>query len=313
MLYIVNDLHGAKKLIDQTLAAMDKMNPRDTLIINGDGAGARGPIMNQIVKVFYEVRRGETNISVLYEEIEKVIHEKPQIPRAWIYDSVHAGVFRKLMANRYQLFDACMKQESKDVLEETLRPLAEKATKCGIRIIYLPGNGEIVPDDFIVDDITTEQTVEPEQRFYQKLAREGYFDQFEVEYVEYHRFLPDGVLLLSTHLLDMDDDELEEYCRNMGIYKRSYSKVLVHYPPEIAPVGGAFDFWTPNKSDVQRSETLGRVLAKLSLSDDALVYFGHIHLGANDARMDRYPSSMTFLTNGFSGCVWVKPGTVIKI
>ena len=313
MFYVVNDLHGAKKLIDATLNSMTRLAQGDVLIVNGDGAGARGPVMNQIVKVFYEVRRGETSPVVLFEEVERVIHEWPDIPQEWIYNSVHAGVFRKLMANRYPLFDACMKQEARDVLEETLRPLSEMAGKCGIKLVYLPGNGEIVPDDFVVDDITTEIAISPGERFYQKLDDEGYFDDFGVEYVRYVKVLPNGVLLLSTHLLDLPADEIQAMLNAFGVYGIAFSKVIVHYPPAIAPVGGAFDFWTPNKSDIQRTDALGKILAKLQLSDDAMVYFGHIHLGANDARMDRYPSSMSFYTDGFSGCTWVKPGVVKRL
>ncbi len=314
MLYVVNDIHGAKKLLEHTLQSMSKMNAGDVLVINGDGAGARGPIMNQIVKIFYEVRRGETAMSALYDEIENVIHERPEIPKEWIYDSVHAGVFRKLMALRYPLFDACMKKEAKEVLEETLLPLSKVAKeKDSIQIVYLPGNGEIVPDDFVVYDITVEKTVTPDKRFYQQLDDDGYFLEFGVHYVKYVRVLPNGVLLLSTHLLDLPEESIDLLLKGQGAFDKKFSKVLVHYPPAIAPVGGAFDFWTPNKTDISRTEAVGKILAKLQLTDDAMVYFGHIHLGANDARMDRYPSSMTFLTSGFSGCVWVKPGTVMKL
>ena len=314
MLYVVNDIHGAKKLLEHTLQSMSKMNAGDVLVINGDGAGARGPIMNQIVKIFYEVRRGETAMSALYDEIENVIHERPEIPKEWIYDSVHAGVFRKLMALRYPLFDACMKKEAKEVLEETLLPLSKVAKeKDSIQIVYLPGNGEIVPDDFVVYDITVEKTVTPDKRFYQQLDDDGYFLEFGVHYVKYVRVLPNGVLLLSTHLLDLPEESIDLLLKGQGAFDKKFSKVLVHYPPAIAPVGGAFDFWTPNKTDISRTEAVGKIMAKLQLTDDAMVYFGHIHLGANDARMDRYPSSMTFLTSGFSGCVWVKPGTVMKL
>ena len=313
MLYVVNDIHGAKKLLERTLQSMLKMNAGDILVINGDGAGARGPIMNQIVKVFYEVRRGENVMSALYDEIEKVIHERPEIPIKWIYGSVHAGVFRKLMALRYPLFGACMKREAKKVLEETLLPLSKVAKEKGIQIVYLPGNGEIVPDDFVVDDITVERTVNPDKRFYQKLANDGYFLKFGVHYVKYARILSDDVLLLSTHLLDLPEESIGLLLESLGVFDKKFSKVLVHYPPAIAPVRGAFDFWSPNKSDESRTEALGKILAKLQLSDDAMIYFGHINLGTNDARMDCYPSSMTFLTSEFSGCVWVKPGTVMKL
>ena len=156
--------------------------------------------------------------------------------------------------------------------------------------------------------------MDPDERFYQQLADDGYFlDKFGVHYVKYAQVLSDDVLLLSTHLLDLPEESIDLLLKSLGAFGMKFSKVLVHYPPAIAPVGGAFDFWTPNKSDVSRTEALSKILAKLKLSDDAMVYFGHIHVGANDARMNRYPDSMTFLTDGFSGCVWVKPGAVMKI
>ena len=249
MLYVVNDLHGAKKLIDATTQAISRMRPGDRLVVNGDGAGAHGPIMDQIVRV----------------------------------------------------------------LDETLRPLAEAADKQGVKLFYVPGDGGIVPDYYLVEDTGVERTINPDMRFYQKLAYDGYFDALGVEYVPYVKALPNGVLLLSTHLLDLDEAQIDSLFKSTGIYGIWYSKVLVHYPPAIAPVGGAFYFWTPNKSDISRCKMLGKILPKLQLTDDAMVYFGHIHLDVNDTRMDRYPSSMTFLTHGFGGCTWVKPGAVVRV
>ena len=229
-------------------------------------------------------------------------------------DSVHSGVFCKLMALRYPLFDECMKTEVEEVLEETMRPLHEAAKSKGVGIVYLPGNGEIVPDDLSVEDIKTEKVVAPEERFYWRLSEDNYFfRKFEVYYVRHAVVFSDGVLLLSTNLLDLPLDSIQHILDQRGILKGTFSKVLAHYPPAIAPIGGAFDFWTPNKTDIARSETLSEILKMLNLTDDAMVYFGHIYVGADDARMNRYPSSMTFLTDGFSGCVWVKPGTVMKL
>ncbi len=62
--------------------------------------------------------------------------------------------------------------------------------------MYLPGNGEIVLDDFVVDDITVEKAVDPDNRFYQQPADDGYFLEFGVNYVKYAHVLPDDALLL---------------------------------------------------------------------------------------------------------------------
>lgn len=312
-MYVVNDLHGAPALIGKTVEAIGNLEPGETLVINGDGAGARGPIMNKVVKIFYEVRRGETDARALQDTVGEIIGKTPEIPQEWVYETVHAGLFRKLMAERYERFASCMQKELKEVIDETLQPLAEAADKRNVRIVYLPGNGEIVPDDFSTDDITTECAVHPKDRFYYKLAREGYFEQrFGVRYVPYTAALSSGNALISTNLLDLDDKSIHYQLESHGLLDMAYSKVIVHYPPAIAPIGGAFNFWTPNKSDVRRIEVLNKVLSQIKLTNDVVICFGHIHLGANDSRMNPYPDIMGFRVND-RRCAWVKPGTVIKI
>jgi hypothetical protein len=51
----------------------------------------------------------------------------------------------------------------------------------------------------------------------------------------------------------------------------------------------------------------------LDIDEDIDIYFGHIHLGAYDERMNRYPAIMTFQTEERKKCNWVKPGSVLKI
>lgn len=311
MIYVVNDLHGAPQLIEKTVEAIKELNNGESLIINGDGAGARGPIMNKIVKIYYEVRRGESPVSTLLDAIEEIIGEKPGIPQAWIYEAVHAGLFRKLMAERYPRFAECMRKELKDVIEETLNPITKAACEQGVQIIYLPGNGEIVPDDFITDDITTERTVEPRLRYYRQLDRSGYFAELGVSYVQHARKYGE-VALISTNLLDMSHEEIITALAAEDMLYSHFSKVVVHYPPAVAPIGGMFDFWTPNKTDIQRINTLNWILSTLMLEKDVEIFFGHIHLGANDARMEPFPSLMTFDVDKMH-CTWVKPGVVAKV
>ena len=312
MYYVVNDLHGANSLIDKTVDSINRLNPDDILIINGDGAGARGPRMNNLVKIFYEVRRGETDKLELFKAVQGIVGEEPEIPDDWIYDTVHAGIFRKLMADKYQKFADCLKTELLEVLEETLEPLSEAAQKQGVKLIYLPGNGEITPEDFSTEDFTIEVAVTPEERFYQRLAHNGYFEQYGIEYVPYAAKLEDGTVLLSTNLLDLDEETAVEILDLQGVLNDIPSKIVVHYPPTIAPIGGAFSFWTPNKMDVKRSDALRRILNVIQPSPDTQIYFGHIHLGATDSRMALYPTTMGFKVVNYH-CTWVKPGTVLKI
>ena len=311
-MYVVNDLHGAPALIEKTVHAIEGLKPDDVLVINGDGAGSRVPIMNRIVKIYYEVRRGETEMKVLLNSVAEVIGEPPVIPQEWIYETVHAGIFRKLLAERYRAFAECAKKELQEVIEQTLAPLSRAAANTGVKIIYLPGNGEIVTDDFMTDDITIERTVHPTNRFYQKIASEGFFTRFDMTYVPYIKRLTSDTVLIGTNLLDLDESSINYHLESHGLLNATISKVIVHYPPAIAPIGGAFSFWSPNKTDVQRAAALENILGRLAFGSDAVIYFGHIHLGAYDPRMNPYPETMGFRVKD-RRCVWVKPGTVIKI
>lgn len=313
-IYVANDLHGNSKLIQKTVDAIRGMNERDVLIINGDGAGARGPIMNNLVRIFYEVRRGETDYEELISALTDIIGEKPEIPKSWVFETVHAGVFRAVMSKYYDAFKKCVEDELLDIIEETIRPIAEAAKEVGVKILYVPGNGEIVPSDFATDDITVEKTLPPEKRFYQRIAREGYFKKFGIEYVPYVYTLTDQIVLISTNLLDLPPSEalniLSKCCQ---LDDRRPKRIVVHYPPTISPVGKWFDFWTPNKVDIARIDALQRILEALRLKY-ATVYFGHIHLPASDHRMDALPSVIGFGYDrpDYDG-LWVKPGTVLRI
>lgn len=314
MIYIANDLHGVSHLISGVVAAISKMGEGDILIINGDGAGARGPIMNNVVKLYYEVRRGETEAKDLFSAVGEIIGEEPDIPQQWIYHSAHAGIFRKLLSDKYPKFEACMHEELNAVISDTVSRISEAASAKGVKVIYSPGNGEIVTDDFIIDDISVEKTVAPDERYYTKLAHEGFFSSRDVEYIPYAKLLPDNTLIIGANLLDLSYKEAVSKLRECGILdSKTITNVIVHYPPAIAPIGGSFSFWSPNNSDAERIGALGEILKTLSLdAKRSTVFFGHIHLGAKDTRMDILPSSMGFSLPGYRA-IWVKPGSVIPM
>ncbi len=311
MIYIVNDLHGNKALTDETVKAIRRMRHDDILIVNGDGAGARGPIMNNLIKIFYEVRRGETDEATLIDAVGAIIGEQPEFPREWIYDTVHGGLFRALLAKRYKAFADCLERELVDVLEETLEPLSEAAMGQGVKFVYLPGNGEITPNDFSTEVYTKEMSVEPEKRFYQRLHNEGFFREYGIDYIPYIAKL-DECLLVSANALDLSTEELSRLLEQHISEDDVFKTVIAHYPLEIEPVRGAFSFWTPNQTDVKRSDTLKAILGEVKLDEAAKFYFGHIHLGANDDRMAVYPAAMGFEMSGYQ-CIWVKPGTVVRV
>ncbi|MBR3329296.1 hypothetical protein IKG29_02070 [Candidatus Saccharibacteria bacterium] len=313
-IYVTNDLHGNKELNKVVInSIINTMVASDTLIINGDGAGARGPLMNKLVKIFYEVRRGETDKECLIEALTEIIKERPDIPDSWIYDSVHAGVFRAVIANHYDLFQQCTEKEVFQVLEETLLPLSQAAREKGIDVIYSSGNGEIVLSDFFVEDITKEKILPPEKRFYQKLVKEGYFSRLGIQYVPYAFNLLNKVAIIGTNLLDIDFAQAMELLSRQGLLNGDgkLKAIVVHYPPAISPLGKIFGFWSPNKIDRARINALDKIIQTLQ-PNNTPIYFGHIHLSPNDPGMAIYPPLLGFhLGNRYS--FWVKPGEVIKI
>lgn len=310
-MYVANDLHGHKALVGKVVHAIEStLEVGDTLIINGDGAGARGPIMNNLVKIFYEVRRGEADFDELVKALTEIIGQKPELAKDSVFSAVHAGVFRAFMAEQYPAFKECVEQELLMVIEDTLRPISLAAKQKGVRVIYVPGNGEIVPSDFDTSDIAVERTLPPEERFYQRIAREGFFAQFGIEYVPYALRLSPKVLLLSTNLLDLPADEALSLVGESGA--ETADTVVVHYPP-TATAGRWFHFWNPNRVDIARIDALKALLNGLSIHN-AIIYFGHIHLPASDARMDQLPPAIGFGYDGDeNNGLWVKPGEVIKI
>ena len=310
-IFVVNDLHGNASLIESTIKAIKKMAPGDILVINGDGAGARGPRMNKIIKIFYEVRRGETPYAELLEALREIIEEDPVFPIKWVFDSVHGGMFRKLMADRYEKFRICMEQELLNVLQETVQPISDAAKAHGVTVYYVPGNGEIVPSDFSTEDITVETALPPEERFYQKIAKEGFFEQYGIKYIPYAHKLGDDIALLSSNLLDLDSDAIKSFLNSSGLLDATLKTVIVHYPPTVSPLGATFNFWSPNTVDVKRTSQLSEILDMLKLKD-ANIIFGHIHLSPNDTRMAMYPPTMGFVNPKYT-YIWVKPGAVIKL
>ncbi len=308
--FVTNDLHGDAVLIERVVNAIKIMRTDDILIINGDGAGSRGPRMSKIVKKYYEVKRGETDFENLVSALAEIIGEKPEFPKDWVFGSVHAGIFRKLLAERYERFRQCTEAEVITVLGGVLQSLSQAANG-KVRILYVPGNGEMLPGDFSVNDISIEQALPPEERFYQKIAREGFFGHFGIEYIPYAYNL-DGIALLSTNLLDLDLEKAVGIIRQYKIPAgEELRAVVVHYPPVISPIGRTFSFWSPNKVDVLRIDALNKILKELHLKH-ATIFFGHIHLDPDDPRMASYPPIMGFKINE-GNAFWVKPGELIEI
>ena len=328
-MYVLNDFHGNSKLTEDAIRLIREIvKPGDVIIANGDIAGSRGPLMNNLADIYYRVIRSEIDESALYEEVWRLVGERISIPREWVREAAHFGIFRALLAERNAKFRELVSSEIVNAINETLAPLGAAAKECGATIYYLSGNGELVPFDFDTsNDISVEKTISPEGYYYNKLARAGHFDSFGIQFVPGAKLLPhpDGyVLLLSTYLLDKDESSIKMELESVGAFGREkveIAKVIVHYPPMVAPLGASFGFWKCKEVDKRRIEALDNMLGLLQLRSGAELYFGHIHLGAGDQRMNQYPPFMGWnKTVGPKGCaqvtikcIWVKPGEMIQI
>lgn len=328
-IYVLNDFHGNSKLTEDAIRLIRELvKPGDVIIANGDIAGSRGPLMNNLADIYYRVIRSEIDESALYEEVWRLVGERISIPREWVREAAHFGIFRALLAERNAKFRELVSSEIVYAINETLAPLGAAVKECGATIYYLSGNGELVPFDFDTsNDITVEKTISPEDYYYNKLARAGYFDSFGIQFVPGAKLLPhpDGyVLLLSTYLLDKDESSIKMELESVGAFgheKVEIAKVIVHYPPMIAPLVDSFPFWKYGEVDVRRIEKLDNTLGLLQLRSGAEIYFGHIHLRAGDRRMDQYDPLMEWnKTVGPKGCaqvgvkcIWVKPGAMVQI
>lgn len=327
-IFLFNDLHGNSQMVKKVAGLIDDMRPGDIVIANGDIAGSRGPKMNKLARIYYNVRRAEETELALHEAVWELTGEQICIPHEWIYDAAHFGIFRALLAERNAKFRELISSEIVDAINETLAPLGAAAKECGATIYYISGNGELVPFDFDTsNDITVEKTISPEGYYYNKLAQAGHFDSVGIQFVPGAKLMPhpDGyVLLLSTYLLDKDESSIKMELESVGAFgheKVEIAKVIVHYPPMVAPLGNSFQFWNRGEVDVRRINALGEILGWLRLRHGAELYFGHIHLGAGDQRMNQYPPFMGWNKTIYSEdndpatikCIWVKPGEVIQI
>lgn len=328
-IYVLNDFHGNSKLTEDAIRLIHEIvKPGDVIIANGDIAGSRGPLMNNLADIYYRVIRSEIDESALYEEIWRLVGERISIPREWVREAAHFGIFRALLAEHNARFRELVSSEIVYAIDETLAPLGAAAKECGATIYYLSGNGELVPFDFDTSNgISVEKTINPEDYYYNKLARAGHFDSSGIQFVPGAKLLshPDGnVLLLSTYLLDKDESSIKMELESVGAFGREkveIAKVIVHYPPMIAPLGATFGFWKCKKVDKRRIEALDNTLGLLQLRSGAELYFGHIHLGAGDQRMDQYPPFMGWnKAVGPKGCakvtikcIWAKPGKIVQV
>lgn len=307
MIFVVSDLHGSPLLVSKTAEAIGKMQKGDTLIINGDGIGTRGPRVSRVVSLFYDIRRGLRTIPELEQAAAEIIGKPINIPADWVYKTPHSGVFLKLLS-QYPEFDACARQEISGLLPSTLRPLHE-AAKGKVKLVYLPGNGEIAYADFVTDNIEQENTLPPEKRLFHSMWKLDLFRLYGVYYVPKYLLLRQEIALVSTNLLDIPREQAAQVIHRHDVSR--VKTIIVHYPPSYTALREDFDFWQPNRIDIKRIMAL-KILLREFPQTGIKIIFGHVHLGSDDIRMEPYPPCLKYIYRQ-NTCVWTKPGEVLAI
>lgn len=306
MLYVTNDIHGNPNSIQKTVAAINRMRHGDTLIINGDAFGMRGPIMSEIVSLFYNVRRGDSDTANLNQAISKIVGREIEIPKQWIFKTTDSGMFLELL-NQYKEIEECATKEADGLLQATLQPLSE-AAKDKVKLICLPGNGEIAYLDYMLAREQKENRSTEQAYSFCAQWKKSLYEQYGIRYIENY-ILHDEIALISTNLLDLETPRAISMLQRHNISK--VKTVIVHYPPCYSLIKQTFDFWTLNKPDIRRIIALKKILRAFPQKGVRII-FGHVHLGLDDSRMNSYPNSIDFRYKQ-NICRWVKPGEILEI
>lgn len=303
MIKIFNDVHADPDLMKRILNL--KIDQGDILVANGDFFGGRGPITNKIVKVYYEVRRGEAPKYELQELISAVIDEPIYLEQVLIFNSVHSGTFLAELCRRNSKFRAIVEDETRQNLVELDR-ISKNIERQGGKLVYLPGNCEITISDFdITSGVHGEKTLPPKKRFFNRLAAEGAFSSHGTEYVNQLKVIEGNTLLIPIDFLDEWIEERIEIPDSEDI-----TQAIVHYPPFNQNVVDCFHRlfgFTVNAMDNVRMYAVSEILDHFP--NLKVVVFGHIHPGISKESTEKLPTSVVFQDEGRQ-LIWNCPGNV---
>ena len=198
-------------------------------------------------------------------------------------------------------------QIMEDELQENLkfmRIIGTFAQLRGVRVYFVPGNGETFPLDFDVSDGVNKEKLVPEaDRVLSRLRSSGVFGENHVILVDFPLVLNHRIALLPLNVI-----EKEETMDIGGEDYASVTHVVTHYPPTaenmLAFFKVAFDY-NPNETERIRSAATSRHL--MEFKNKLHIYCGHIHPGSDKQRSMALPVSANFQVHG-NTLTWVKPG-----
>ena len=307
MVKIINDIHANEKLLEELWET--DFQPGDILVLNGDISGSRGPRLSEVVKVYYEVRRGESDKKVLETIVGLIVSRDLGLSDELVFKSIHSGTFQKALADKYKSFRNVIEKELRQNLS-ILEKICEYVIPLGVEVFYLSGNGEITALDFdVTGGVDKEVTVSPLERHYNQLALRGVFGEMGLFYANYPRLINEDTLVLP---IDYVDIWLSENAQSVFDVKR-VRKVITHYPPYDETMLRVFENvmnYEENSLGQARMKAVREILDKCP--NLKMVIFGHVHRGTSKEEVAKLPLSMEFEMKQYR-CIWNRPGHVYEL
>lgn len=307
MIKIINDIHGNRELLKEILN--ERIAPGDIVVANGDIAGSRGPITAEVVRLFYEVGRGETAKAELDDFVSEVLDKKVALSDDIVYRAIHSGTFQKYLADKYPTFRQLIVDETKanlGIIEE----ICAYASPKGGEVEIVPGNGEMSALDFDVSKgVDKEVTVSPLERVYNQLALRGLFGEMGAFYANYPRLINEDTLVLPVDYVEIWMSGNARSVFNVGRVRR----VITHYPPydeTMLRVMKNVMNYKENTLGIDRMKAVKEILD--TCPNLELVVFGHIHRATTAEEVAKLPLSMEFETGKYR-LIWNRPGHVYKL
>lgn len=317
MIYVCNDLHGNGRLLSEVTRFVDQyLQADDTLLINGDLAGARGPILDDVVSNYYKARMGQISCSKMREVLHRHFGDIDfDCSDSLILDTLDSGVFCKILADHSPKVMEVVKREQYQQEQLAHSAILNAVQAKGASALLLRGNGEVTILDHLVSHITAEDYSVPPQY---KPAEEPDLSGNKVPQINNLQGVghPDRLILLIGHETLKDEQSIE--LARAAVKDHPIYRIAVHYPPAITTEvqnGLGFDFQV-NRLSQEKMDNLTKLLSQLNLSSDCQLFYGHYHpavgeisnLGLKDFFTAPIPVGQRQLL-----CTWVRPGAVCPI
>ena len=310
MLYVVNDIHGnllvSKKVADFILDSFHG----DSLIINGDFAGARGPVLSELAKYYYAANNKVCSCHDVREVLKKHFRTRIECPDELIFKTADSGVFMKVLADQYpEVMDLVVREELEQIENRAIQNILKALAKTWSKAILVCGNGEILITDHIVDH--TNYSTAPK---YQAKDYSLYSKKVNLDYVSGVKFFDQSTLMIGIDALEQPEQAIQQLCRS----KNQVSRIFCHYPPAMPEkVKNKFSFnFKVNRVSARRMANLAKIIQASNVKNRCSLFYGHYHPAISSpehaASSDSISATMQIGSKSLE-TFWIKPGVIFSV